>query len=326
MNPQMPDVHQNTPLDDFAVAYSQKQTDYIASQISPVVPVSQKANSYYVWGKADMFRDGLERRAPNTGYAQLNQRLSTDSYICEQYAGERPLADEMVDNQDPAVRLEQSAVNFLMQQALIRRERMMAAVAFATGWTAQTDQAGVASDSPSTNQFERWDRGGSTPLDQLEAGIDAVGISCGRPANTIAMGRATWKALKNHAEIKDIIKATSSDPMTPAKLAAYLEVDRVLVSRAVYNTADEGATASLARIVGKSCFIGYVDPVVSLDTMTALKTFVWQRNGQYNPQTGMRLRSVRNEDRESLGVRGDVFQTVKAVCADAGCLYTDCVS
>lgn len=328
-SPTAVDVHQASPLDNFAIAYQQAQTEFAAPRGAPSVPVPHKSDSYYIWGKALEFQDGLKARAPGSDFAELSQSLSTGSYACVQYAGERRLADEMTDDEDPGVKLEQSAVRFLMHQALIRRERMWAEKALATGWTGQTDQTGVDSDSPSTAEFSQWQRGGSDPLGVLEQAIDAVGTSCGRRANTIAFGRRVWRRLKQHADVRDIVKHTSPDAASPELLAKYLEVAQVIVSGAVYNSADEGQDASMTRIADTAVFVGYIDPEVTLESMSALKTFVWMRKaraGQYNPVTGMRLRSFYDDDKEATRVRGDIFQDVKVTCADAGCYFASAVA
>ena len=321
--PTQQQVHAVNTLDNFSIAYLQAQSEYIAAAISPMVPVVKQTDRYFIASKADFFRDELKLRAPGTPFAKIGFGLTTDTFYCEQYAAEFPLPDEIAEGSD--LDLERDGVELITQKALIRWEALMAAKVFAAGWTGQADQTGVAA-GPVGAQFLQFDQGGAIPLDILETAIQAVKVACGTKPNTVAMGADVWAKLKVHADLKDIIKHTSPEVVKPALLAAHLEVDRVLIGGAVYNSANEGATATMARLVGKQVWLGYVNPSVTLRNLSAVKTFMWKRKEAYNPTTGMRLRIVRDENTESQEIRGDIYLDVKRTALDAGCRLVDAVA
>jgi hypothetical protein len=61
----------------------------------------------------------------------------------------------------------------------------------------------------------------------------------------MAMGPDAFAALRSQLGILDIVKYSQGFPVTEALLAQLYGLDEVIVSRSVYDAADEGATPSL---------------------------------------------------------------------------------
>jgi hypothetical protein len=137
------DVHVNTPLTQISIAYLQSQDQFVAAQVCPVIPVTKQSDRYYVYNRGDFFRDQMQRRAPGTPAASVGYRLdNTPTYFADVWGEAKPIPDQLRGNADAVLNMDRDAVEFLSQQALIRREKIFAANLFTTGkWN--TDMAGV---------------------------------------------------------------------------------------------------------------------------------------------------------------------------------------
>lgn len=270
-------VHVDSVLTDISVAYVQRQTNFIATKVFPVVPVDKQSDSFFKYNKGDWFRDEAQRRAPSTESAGGGYNLSTDSYRCDVYAFHKDLDDQTLANADAPQQPRREAAEFVVNRMLMKQEKAFMADFMATGkWG--TDITGV-SGAPSTNEVRQWsDFTNSDPLEDVEAWKELVLGVTGELPNTLVLGYQVFRKLKNHPDIIDRIKYTSGiaeQLQTERLLAAMFDVDRVLVAKAIQNTAQEGATDAFSFITGKIAWLGYVAPNPGLLVPSAGYTFAW---------------------------------------------------
>ncbi len=95
------------------------------------------------------------------------------------------------------------------------------------------------------------------------------------------MGYQTYRKLKHHPDILDRIKYTANltvpaNMVGPQTLAGLFGVDRILVAKAIRNTAVENATDAYGFFHGKNALLMYVSPRPSLLEATAGYTFAWK--------------------------------------------------
>ena len=198
----------------------------------------------------------------------LSFGLSTSSYSTLVYALHKDIGDQMRENSDNPLNPDMDATRFLSQQMLISQERDWATNAFATSiW--DTDS------TPST----LWSASGSSPIADVQAGINTVLSNTGYVANTLVMSYAVWSILKNHSDVVDRYKYTSADSITTDLLAKVLGVDRIHVMASTYNSAQEGATASYSQIGDKDALLCYVPATAGLMTPSAGYNFTWSGVG-----------------------------------------------
>lgn len=321
------DVHVNRPLANISVAYFQEQTSFVADQVFPNVPVQKKSDVYYTIPKGAFNRDQMAKRAPGTESKAIGYELSSDSYICDVYGLHHPIPDEVKANYDSPLSADREATELLTHAGLIRREVNWVSTFFGTGiWT--TERAGVAS-SPTGTQFLRWDVANSIPIQDVDAAKVAVEELTGRMVNTMVIDRHTLTALQNHADILDRLKYGQTAPnpadVTLNVLAQIFGMKRVLVSRAIKNTAVEGATDSHSFIAGKNALLCYVPDRPGLYTPAAGYTFSW--NGYLGAAAqGQRIRKYREEKKTSDIVEIDMAFVQKLVGADLGAFFLNTVS
>lgn len=262
--PTTTDVHQDAVLSNISVAYMQEADNFVASRVFPTVPVSKQSDIYYEYTQADFFRDTAEVRADATESAGSGYGLSTSTYSALPYALHKDIGDQVRANSDNPLAPDMDATRYLTQQIMLRQEIDWATNYFGTSiWGTDV--------TPGT----LWSASGSDPIGDVQTGINTVLTNTGYLANTLVVSYAVFSELKNHADIVDRFKYTSSDSVTADLLARVLGVDRVLVMRGIKNTAAEGASASYSQIGDKDALLCYSAPTAGLMAPTAGYNFVW---------------------------------------------------
>lgn len=274
--PTLSDVHVAAALTDVAVAYWQDESAYIADKVFPVVPVQHQTDVYFVWSKADFFRDEAQLRADATESAGTGVNLGTQTYSAKVWALHQDIGAQVRANADPSVDIDVVATRQLMQKMLIRRDRIFVATFMTTGVWA-TDITGAA--NPTGAQVFQWsDDANGDPFSDIANGQTAVLQSTGQLPNVLVLSWPVYQALRKHPLVIDRIKYTNpafAGKITPQLLAQSFDIEEILVSRAVYNTAAEGQAASMAFVMGKGALLAYRAPAPGIMTPTSGYTFSW---------------------------------------------------
>ncbi len=257
-------------LTNLSVAYLQAADHFIADKVFPPVPVDKQNDRYYVYTKADWFRDEAQVRGDAAESAGSGYRLGSDTYACDVFALHKDVGVQARANSAGSpINPDEDATRFVTQRLLLRREKQWAADYFKTGvW---------ATDKTGTTDFVKWsDYAGSDPIDDIETGKAAVLTSTGFLPNVLVCGYNVWRRLKNHPDFLDRIKHTSAEPITQELVARLLGLERVLVAMAIENTAVEGATAAYALTHGDHALLAYANPQPGLLAPSAGYIFSWR--------------------------------------------------
>ena len=302
------DVHVDQLLTNVSIGYS--NAGYIADQIFPVVPVDKQSDKYLTYDKSHWFRNEAKIRATGTKSERGGWNYSSDTYFCDRFSYGHEICDEERDNADNAFQLDSDAAEFATDKILMQREVAFAGDFFKTSvWG--TDKTGGT-------DFTRWsDYAGSAPLVDVSDWMDTIEASIGREANRLVMGKQVWTKLKWHPDLIDTIKYTQRAQMGLDLAATLLEVDRILVGRAIYTTSPEGtaeASVSYSRIWGKHALLIYVPNTPSLRQPAAGYTFTWQRV----PQSLRYIKRMRDEEREADLIEANAYYDHKVTGAAAG--------
>jgi hypothetical protein len=260
------DVHIDAILTNISVAYIQDQNAFVASKVFPTIPVEKQSDKYFIYTKGDWFRDEAQLRAPATESAGSGYNLTTATYNTQVYAFHKDVDDQVRANADNPLNPDRDATSFITQRMLLRQEIQWASEFFTTSvW---------ATDLTPTNLWN--DYTASDPIGDVETGKATILTSTGFLPNTMVMGYDVFRQLRNHPDIVDRVKYTSAENVTEDILARFFGVDRILVARAVKNTALEGASTSMSSIVGKNAALYYVAPSAGILTPTAGYQFMWR--------------------------------------------------
>lgn len=322
--PSINNVHIDAILTNISVAYQQSQSNFIAQQVFPVIPVDKKSNKYFTYTKNDWFRDEAQRRAPGTESAGSGYNLSTDSYSADVFGFHKDIDDQTRANSDNPLNPDREATDFVTSRMLLRQEVQFVSDFFGTSvWG--TDVTGVSS-APSSGQFYQWsDYTNSDPIEDVEAGKETILSTTGFLPNTLVLGYQVMRKLRNHPDIVDRYKYTSAQAITEDMIARLFGVDRILVAKAVKATNNEGATAAYSFAYGKAALLCHVAPNPGLMTPSAGYTFAWTGvSGGLGTTIG--VSKFRMESLKSDRVEAEFAFDNKVVGTDLGYFFASAVA
>ena len=165
----------------------------------------------------------------------------------------------------------------------------------------------------------------SDPLQDVEGWKETILSTTGIMPNTLVLGYQVFRQLKNHPDIVDRFKYTSSATVTTDMLSAIFDIERVLVASAVENTAAEGATNSFSFTHGKAAMLLHVAPSPSLLTPSAGYTFAWTGvSGGLGENVG--IKDIPAPLRQADRIQGEAAWDNKIVGADLGLFATTAVA
>lgn len=273
-------VHIQAALTQIATAYVQSEANYIADKVFPNVPVEHQADKYFIYSKDDFFRDEAKKRADATESAGSGFNLSTNSYSADVWALHKDVGEQVRKNSDPALDVDIAVTKFIMQGMLIRKDRFFVTTYLKTGlWTGMTDAVGTAGGTPGGATPAFWnDDANGDPFTDIAAAQTSILQNTGFEANTLLITFPVYQALRKHPLVVDRIKYTTradASKITPELMAGAFDVERILVSKAVYNSAMEGATGVYGFVAGKNALLCHVAPAPGLMIPSAGYTFSW---------------------------------------------------
>ncbi len=322
--PNLNQVHIDAPLTNMSIAYLQSQEMFIANKVFPVIPVDKKSDKFFVYTKNDWFRDEAQRRADATESAGSGYNLTTSSYNADVWAFHKDVGDQTRANSDTPLVPDREATEFVTSRLLLRQEVQFVTDFIKTGvWG--TDLAGV-SGSPSTGEFKQWsDFANSDPIEDIELGKETILGSTGFMPNTLVLGYQVYRKLRNHPDLVDRIKYTSSNVITTDIMARLFDVERVLVASSVRATNAEGATPAYAFNTGKAALLTYSAANPGLMTPSAGYTFAWRGvSGGLGATIG--VSRIRMEHLKADRIEGELAFANKVTASDLGVYFGTAVA
>lgn len=316
--PSLQDVHVDAPLTNISVAFMQEARHYIANQVFPSIPVDKQSDKYFVYDREDWYRDDAQQRGPGAESAGGGYKQSTDSYSTVVYAFHKDVPDQIMLNSDAPLDALRDATRYVTQIMLNRLERQWVTDFFATSiWT--TDVVGGT-------DFTLWSNAAaSDPIGDIETGKEAVLKDTGFEPNTLVCGYQAWRILKHHPDLVDRFKHTSAASLTPEMVAGVFELDRVLVSKSIKNTANENLTGSYDFTAGKNALLCYVTPTPGIMVPSAGYSFVW-RGISEGLGASVAVRRFRLERNRAERVEAEAGWDNKVVSADLGYFFSAAVA
>lgn len=260
-------------LTNISVGYLQEQDTFISTKVFPVVPVSKQSGVYYKYNAEDWTRDEAQKRADTTESAGSGYEVGTDRYDADVYAFHKDVGSQLRANAESVINLDSDATKFVASRILLKQERVFVNDFLKTGvWG--TDLTGSATGS-GEGEFTQFDEATGDPISQFEELKDLISGVTGLDTNTLVLGKRVYSKLKNHPEIIDRIKYTSSEAVTQQLIARMLEIETVHVMRSVFNSAKEGQPKNLQYNFADDAWFGHVAANPGMLTPSAGYTFAW---------------------------------------------------
>jgi len=308
-------VHVDAILTNISVAYLQRQDNFIASKVFPIVPVSKQSDKFFTYTKNDWFRDEAQRRADATESAGGGYGLSTDTYQADVYAFHKDIGDQTRANADAPINVDREATEFVTSRIALKMETQFVSSFFTTGvWGTDFTPANLWSDYTS-----------SDPLNDVETGKRAILATTGFEPNTLVLGYDTFKTLKNHPDLVDRIKYTSAQTLTADLMGSLFDVPRVFVAKAVKATNNEGGTQAYDFTHGKHALLCYSAPSAGLLQPSGGYIMSWTGVSQGLGAT-IGTSRIRMEQFKADRVEAEVAFDMKVIGSDLGYFLSSCVS
>jgi hypothetical protein len=319
------DLHIPTLESAWSLAYRQDPADFVADQVFPVFGVNQITGKYARWSLGNFTTPMGEAWRPSTMLPQGELNLDDrGDFECIRYALEAPLPVDLPEVQDKGMSVEMATTYLITDALRLKREINFATKYFVTSvwgntWTgAASGESGTSAQTGSLTfrQFNDYDN--SDPLMVFkDAKLAAKKLTLRKP-NVALMGEQVYEELRIHPQLTNLYRNPQGADKAPTKLneamlAQALDLDKIIVGKAMYNTAAPGATASLDWVFGKHILVAYVGQPGIMTQMAGM-------NFSFNTSLGGYDTAVRQvPDLRTLATYYQGFQCYTQKIVSSGC-------
>lgn len=274
------ELHIDTHLTDVAINY--KPQNFIADQICPIVSVNKETNSYPIFSRFEAFaiEDTLRTRA--TEAKKVTRSVSSANYGVRNYALGYDVPIEDLANMDDAFRgeLDLGAAKYLVSKLGLGMEKRVIDLANLSGSVSTTFL-------PSSAWNAGVDANQGDPFSQVMQMIEAVQGTVGQRPNSVLVGWRAWNLMRRNSKMRNLINGVNNKggPVSRQAVQDVLEVDRFLVSEALWHTANEAAVNSgtLTNPIHDKIFVYYAPAAASREEPSWMYGFRWTPNGYPAP-------------------------------------------
>lgn len=229
-----------------------RNSEFIAHLLSPRVTVPNRSMQLLSFGK-ESFRMMNTRRAPGADKKRVQYGFASGSINLVQDAleGVVPIEHQEEAESVPGVSLAQGAINMVLDVVDLGLEYEIAQMARNTATYATSNRVALTTTA-------RWSQSTSTPQADVDAGKEVIRRGTGRYPNTLVLGPSAFNALKRHPAVREQFKYTGRESITTAMLAAYFDLEQVIVGKAVYLPETAAETALATDVWGDDAVLAYV--------------------------------------------------------------------
>lgn len=294
--PDISSVHIDRALTNLSIAY--RNADFVADEVSPVLPVDIRSNKYFVYSKEAFLRGAginaggqpMSVRRPTAEAAEVDYQLSTDAYLCEEFALSELVPYENVQTADAPLQPFQDATETLTDRLMLDNEIMVATMAMNAANFSSGNKATLTTGGSGTS-WASYTSANSLPFTNLSSAKNAIRSAALRVPNNIVLNYQVAEILSNHPAYIDRYKYTSPETATKSGLNPVIRGLRVIEGSAVKATNAEGATFSSGD--------------VWVDSGANAAALVFYRSEQVGPKSLHFMRTFEAPDAVS-GARGYV--------------------
>ena len=297
---QRKNIHIDVALSNLAQGY--RNLAFVADYVFPILPVKNESDKYYIFSREEL-REVDAHRAVGARSNEVEWDVSSSSYLCEEYALSKLIADRIINNADSPIRPKATTVKKLMRMIQLGHEKRV--MNLVTGGS-------ISGSVPSP----KWD--GSSPT--IESDIDTakadIRLNAGVEPNLLLMNDQVKDYVKRDSTVRNLIRYTitgsgGQELLVNGDLPPILWGLKVVVAGCAENTAKQGATDSISRIWPDDVLVAFVESAPSLEACSVGYTFI-----QRKPQTKV----WREEDRDGNKYEVSVVEDEKIVASSAGYL------
>lgn len=304
-------VHSNAFLSNMSVQYANDA--YILERIVGVVPVEKRSNDFAVYPRRERFEFPDDTMGARSHANEISETRESDNYSVKDYGLSNYVSQDTLDNQDAIFDEMVDIVEACNEGLALRRELR--------GATTLTTASNYSGNTVTLSGSDQWDSGaGGNPIKDIQTAIASLFTGFGATRTVAFCSLSAFVVLARHPLILDNLKYQRSGLAKREEIANYFGLDELLVSSARKQTANEGQTASYARIWGTD--FGVVRTAARPTKRSAHFASLFRMNG--DPVTTQ-------WDDPAIGTKGGHYAKVtaredlKIVAAPTGYLIKSCV-
>jgi len=229
-----------------------RNLSFIAQLLFPRVTIPNRSMRVIRFGK-ESFRMVDTRRAHGADKKRVQYGYASDPVSLVQDALEAvvPIEHQEEAMSIPGINLGANAIDMVLDVVDLGLEFDCAKMA--------RDPANYgANNKLALTGADRWSDPASDPKGDMDAAKEQIRRMIGRYPNTLELGPTAKTALSNHPAIKEQFKYTSKDSITIEMLAAYFEVEKVIVGKAVFLPETAGDDDAASDVWGDDAILAYV--------------------------------------------------------------------
>ena len=303
------DLHIDAVLSNITIGF--RPTGMIWDRVFPIVTVGKQSDNYYVWNRANWLRRENAERSPKAQANRIDPQVSSDTYFAKNFALGIETSWEDLDNADDPLEIRNSNSNLIIDNLQLNAEVRMA--------TAVCNTANVGSSNTLAANYDNV--AATTPIQDMDDGIESIRSVTGLKANKAVFGPLTWRRFRRHPDVIDFIRGKGDNVggggVQLAQVANAWELDEALVGNAIQNTAAEGAAGTFSDVWSNHIAIMHVAASPGRMVPTFGYSFQWKPAGFPAPFTVRRY----DEENKMLEVQEvHQFQDEKIVSTVCGFL------
>lgn len=234
MQPTSKEVHIDAAMTNVSIMHKPQQ--FVADRIFPKIRVAKSSDYYFTFLKGAFYRNQAGRRGPGTNAPRSGYMIARDRYSCFEVALAHPVPVETIRRADNPLRPMETGTRMATNAVLLRKDVDLASTIINTAaWSTSSDVGGDWASGAAANSF----------YGDILDGKAAIRTLIGATPNVLVMDPKTLRNLKESQSLLDKIKYTGTQArpadVTPAMLAALLELEEVIVAESITSTAEEKA-------------------------------------------------------------------------------------
>lgn len=282
------ELHIDTHLTNLAINY--RPQNMIADQIAPIVSVDKESNSYPIFSRFEAFAIEDTTRSRGTEAKKVLRSVSSANYMVKNYALGFDVSIEDLANMDNAFRgeMDLGAAKYLVNKLQLDMERRVLTLANQSGSVSTTFVP-----SSAWNVTGIANAPGGDPFSQVMQMIEQVQSTVGQRPNSILIGWKAWNYMRRNYNMRNLINGVNNrgGTVTRDQVANVFEVDRFLVSEALWHSANENAVNSgqlntgSGNLIQDKVFVYYAPAAPSREDPSWMYSFRWTPNGYPAPFT-----------------------------------------
>ena len=226
-------------------SYKINPVGYISEEIFPVVQVKQSTGLLGSYGNSHL-RIETTITGGKGKYARVDTRsTSTQTYAITKHGLSDLVTEEDYANVEEPFNAESDTTSELMTKLWLGKEKGLA--------DTLTDVTVLTNNVTLTGTDQYNDYANSDPLGDFGTARSTIYNAVGMAPDTAIMSWAVWNTLRYHPDFLTALGYKDQRPggLTTDELARALDVERVLVGKAVYSSPKEGQADAIAAVWGK---------------------------------------------------------------------------